>query len=571
MKYLFTILFVVVLLAAAPAQAAAISVSTDAAAFSSGFAQPHSVKFDVSPYNSSAMFGGVTYTSVKDGTFQLQGLNTSMADVGVVVGADASDLGYTKPVGRGDNILAIENNSIVSDYGPLTSTLSFAFVTVDTTTRAVKLGLSRALGLGLVTTGSGTVTLHRADTTVIGTATFSNGGFLGISSPEPISFAVVAFAVPQGSGIDTILFDGQGLGLLASSGQGGTTTTGGTTPGATGTLPGPTIPAQPIGKVLGATTAAPGIVVGAQAGRPPEVRLYTPEGVLVSRFNAYEEHFRGGVQVAMGDIDGNGSTEIITAPGKGSAPQIRIFNLSGKFITGFFAYSKAFRGGVNLAVSDIEGDGIADIVTAPKAGGGPNIRIFSWRKGVFVPTVENFFAYDPAFRGGVVLALGDVDGDKQKDIITAPESKGGPQLRLFSYKKGVYRPSILGLMAYDPAYTGGVTVAAGDLDGDGRDEVVTGMARGGSQLRTFGLTARRTLGFRTISFSAFAPEFTGGVNIAVQDYDDDGKAEIIAAVRSKGDPLIRFFHEDGSIARSEWLAFGKNRQDGVTIAPGYLE
>ena len=58
------------------------------------------------------------------------------------------------------------------------------------------------------------------------------------------------------------------------------------------------------------------------------------------------------------DLDGDGTQEIITAAGIGGGPHIRVFNKDGRpLIGGFFAYDKNFRGGVSLAVGDIDGDG----------------------------------------------------------------------------------------------------------------------------------------------------------------------------------------------------------------------
>ncbi len=66
--------------------------------------------------------------------------------------------------------------------------------------------------------------------------------------------------------------------------------------------------------------------------------------------------------------------------------------------------------------------------------------------------------------------------------------------------------SIPDFFAYDAGFSGGVNVAAGDLDGDGNAEIVTGAGAGGPAVKAFG----------------------GGVRVGVADTDGDGKVEVFA-------------------------------------------
>jgi hypothetical protein len=84
---------------------------------------------------------------------------------------------------------------------------------------------------------------------------------------------------------------------------------------------------------------------------------------------------------------------------------VQVFSgATGEALAGFFAYDPAVRAGVRVAAADLDGDGRAEIVTAPGAGRGPHVRVFRRHADASVSEVTGFFAYDPAFRGGVFVA-----------------------------------------------------------------------------------------------------------------------------------------------------------------------
>ncbi|NDH07548.1 VCBS repeat-containing protein, partial [bacterium] len=133
---------------------------------------------------------------------------------------------------------------------------------------------------------------------------------------------------------------------------------------------------------------------------------------------------------------------------------------TGSVKSSFFAYNTNFRGGVVVAVGDINGDGIADIVTGAGPGGGPNVRAFDGRNNQLI---LDFMAYAPSFTGGVSIALGDVNNDGRLDIITGAGAGGAPHVKAFETISG---NQLLSFMAYDSSFLGGVFVAAGDLYGN---------------------------------------------------------------------------------------------------------
>lgn len=191
-------------------------------------------------------------------------------------------------------------------------------------------------------------------------------------------------------------------------------------------------------------------------------------GRILSRFQPYEGKFRGEISFAVADLDGDAVKEIITGAGAGGGPHVRIFNKEGKpLIGGFFAYDKNFRGGVNVAVMDLDGDGTKEIITGAGGGGGPHIRVFS-KDGA--PLTGGFFAFDKNSRSGARIAVGNVDGMGDNEIIVGSGPGEASQVRIFS-KDGKLLNEF---SAYDDAPRDGITVIAADLDSNGIDEILIG-------------------------------------------------------------------------------------------------
>lgn len=198
-----------------------------------------------------------------------------------------------------------------------------------------------------------------------------------------------------------------------------------------------------------------------------QVSIYNNAGRLMTSFYPYTEKYNQGINITVGDLDRNGTKEIITGTERGGGPQVRIFNNTGKLINpGFFAYAANFRGGVNVTVGDLDGNGTQEIIAGAGVGGGPHVRVFSADGKLINP---GFFAYDKNFRGGVNVAAGDIDADGKDEIITGPGKGGGPQVKVFNQKGQSDGPTFF---AFDQSLRAGVEVAASDMDGDGKAEII---------------------------------------------------------------------------------------------------
>ncbi len=139
----------------------------------------------------------------------------------------------------------------------------------------------------------------------------------------------------------------------------------------------------------------------------------------------------GGASFDVADLGNDGTPEIVVGNGLGNEPRVRVLRLDGSEIGSFLAYAPDMGVGINVVTCDLDGDGTREIVVAPQRGGGPHVRVFD----SYGQAIDNggFFAYDKAFRGGVNLACGDLDGDKKAKLATLPGADGGPHVRVWTF------------------------------------------------------------------------------------------------------------------------------------------
>ena len=279
------------------------------------------------------------------------------------------------------------------------------------------------------------------------------------------------------------------------------------------------------------SSAAAQLVLGPGQGCPSLVRLLEPAGIRA--IQAYNPRHLGGANVAFGDVTGDGVADVITAAGPRGGPHVEVFNgVDLSLYYSFYAYNPGFIGGVQVAVGDVNGDGRADIITGAGPGGGPHVVVFN---GANLSVLASFHAYDPRFSGGVNVAAGDVNGDGRADIITATGPGGGSHVQAFS---GADLSRLASFQAYFSRFRGGVSVAAGDVNGDGRADIITGAGRtGGPHVEVFSGADMSLLA----SFYAFDPFFAGGVTVGAGDLSGDGRVDLIVGAGPGGPNEVRVF------------------------------
>jgi cyclophilin family peptidyl-prolyl cis-trans isomerase len=241
------------------------------------------------------------------------------------------------------------------------------------------------------------------------------------------------------------------------------------------------------------------VVTGADIGagsQPLVTVIQAASGDIQGQpFLAYESSFRGGVRVAVGDVVGDGTQQIITAPGPGREGQIRVFRQDGTEITTFrsLPYGPGYRGGIEIAVGDINGDGTDDIVTAASRGPGL-VRVFyaTGQAAQPLPGAPStaFRAFPRSFNGGATVAVGDF-GTFTAGALTnanAPDGRmevvvgsgSGMARRVLVYDLSAAPRVVRTITPLGSNLRGGIAVSTGRYDANTIDDIIVAGGFGAS-------------------------------------------------------------------------------------------
>ncbi len=224
--------------------------------------------------------------------------------------------------------------------------------------------------------------------------------------------------------------------------------------------------------------------------------------VLVAPFDPFgDATFTGGGYVAAGDFDAagvDGKAEFIVTPDQGGGPRVVAFTFTAvgtapTLRASFFGIDDpSFRGGARAAVGDINNDGTPDLVVAAGFLGGPRTAIFNGTTVLATPTrlINDFIAFPGAdantLRNGVFVSTSDLNGDGFDDLIFGGGPGGAPRVFILSGAL-VSANNVAGaqstplanfFVAGNSADRGGVRVSGANLDGDNLGDLIVGTGEG---------------------------------------------------------------------------------------------
>ncbi|HEY8407541.1 MAG TPA: VCBS repeat-containing protein [Gaiellaceae bacterium] len=293
-------------------------------------------------------------------------------------------------------------------------------------------------------------------------------------------------------------------------------------------------------------------------GPDQRVVVYRADGTRVGGFSAYDGLFQGGVRVALGDVNGDGTAEVATAPGPGMPPEIGVFSQDwandrdrGTRLAHFLAYEPEFRGGVSVAIGHVVDGGAAQIVAAPGPGRPADIRVFDANGAL----QSSFRAFEDSYTGGVSVAAGDLDADGTAEVVVGTLT-GPARVRVFRVGGGLWLAPVIAPFG---GYDRGVEVAVADLDGTGRGLVLVAQATGSNPLAALVDPFSGTV-------TRYLPPLssTTGLRVAAGDIDGDGGDEIVHAPGWGGDGVVHVL--DANLQeRLGWLASGAGYGYNVAV------
>ncbi len=263
------------------------------------------------------------------------------------------------------------------------------------------------------------------------------------------------------------------------------------------------------------------LIIGTGPGRATQVRILDGKSLAeLFSVDPFEASFTGGVYVSAGDVTGDGIPDLAITPDEGGGPRVDIYSGAVGFpkLTAFFGIDDtSFRGGARSAIADMTGDGVADLIVVAGFGGGPRVAAFDGKSltGTPVKIFGDFFAFEQALRNGIFVTAGDINGDGFADLIAGGGPGGGPRVLAFDGKSLLTNEyvNLANFFGGDVNSRGGIRVAVKNLDGDTKADLVVGSGAGAGSRVTGYLGANiAASGTPTTQFDFDSISgFTGGV------------------------------------------------------------
>ncbi len=218
------------------------------------------------------------------------------------------------------------------------------------------------------------------------------------------------------------------------------------------------------------------VVVSPDEGGGPRVKIVSGRDrtILADFFGIDDPNFRGGARTSLGDFNGDGTLDLVVAAGFGGGPRVAVFDgtsiVSGgpprKLFNDIFVFEQGLRNGAFVAAGDVDGDGKADLGAGGGPGGAPRVLILSGADLVAGNSsspriLGDFFAGNIESRGGIRLAIKNLDNDNKADLVAgAGEGAQGVVTTYlgFTIAPGAAPPKFQEYLIFDPSFTGGVYV-----------------------------------------------------------------------------------------------------------------
>lgn len=288
-------------------------------------------------------------------------------------------------------------------------------------------------------------------------------------------------------------------------------------------------------------TEAPGltshlIIVGAGAGTSSAFRIVDPQTKRSTKqITPFSSANRKGLTLAIGDVDGDHQADVITGNGVGGSGQVRLYRSNGQLLTTLTPYSLVQTKGVSVALGDIDGDRRDELITIPIAGAS-QLRVWRYNASTkrFILMAQTY-VYDKRLLNGFTVSAGDLDNDGRAEMVVAPR-RSGSSISVVRYSTTSLRVTQQ-FRPYPVTFTTGLTTTIGDVDGNGRQDII--VTPGPSYYSHLKVVDARghTLG----DFIPNGTAFRQGLSLSTLDMNHDGRDEILAAPYQGPDTNIHVY------------------------------
>lgn len=290
----------------------------------------------------------------------------------------------------------------------------------------------------------------------------------------------------------------------------------------------------------------------------PEGGLYDANGVLLE----WHEKIKPGSSVAIGDADRDGIDEIVVGSPPGIGSKVTVYEFDESQTSIFYPFNGRVFAGVNVAIGDPTGNG-NEIIVAAREGGGAHIQRYvsngvEWSNGKLLS--PGFFAYGLGFRGGANVTTGDINGDGKDEIITGPGPGGGAHVKAFTAEGKLVAQILPGNVFPNESYRGGAIVGAIDYDDDGKDEIVVAPQFG----RVTDLMVFEPYSRKKIKQIRVFGGFTGGVSMSINS-SGGGKRVLLGANAGGGPHVIQYNLKTGLVDGVSIFPFSESWRGGVEV------
>jgi Big-like domain-containing protein/VCBS repeat protein len=273
--------------------------------------------------------------------------------------------------------------------------------------------------------------------------------------------------------------------------------------------------------------------VGTSRGVVGTVTMYKPNGTFDFSTQPFGPNYMNGVRVAVGDVTGDGIPDIVAATNGGVRAKVRVVDGSTHAVlSNNLLGNTQYTGKVSVAVGDVNGDGTADIAVGLNVGG-PVARIY--RGGDFTKLIGVRAGPPTGFIGATSVGLGDMTGDGKADLVVSAVYDGGSRVRGYSgasLAPGLVPQSLFTRLTLGGPYVNGLFLAVGDVSGDGRADLVIGSVAGQKpNVKVFSGEALVENNTRT-KIASFKPDGAlakTGVRVAARDVNGDGQLEVLTS------------------------------------------